>query len=177
MESANKTLKEDASKRKEQRNEEMEKQKQTKKDREQAQSAQPAGKRGRKMKEGGPQAKKKAKTTDQATDKRTMYLNKRIAKLFDVEGGQEVFFGTIDRLATPKEPFLWHVIYDDEDDEEFDEKDVIEGLKRYQLYRHDDTEYQGQQAVSVVDGLQQGEPTTEGGEDVAESWNWCEFRE
>lgn len=164
MEEKNKSLKEDFAMRKEKRNQDLEKLQATDTAKKQAQSN---AKRSRKPKGDGPQ-KKKAKT-DQNTDKRTMYINKRIAKMFDGEDGkQEVFFGTIDRVTNPRDPFYWHVLYDDEDEEEFDEKDVVEGLKRYQVYRHHDTEYQSAGAAaaaapSVVDGLSRGEPTAEAG--------------
>jgi len=164
MEEKNKSLKEDFAMRKEKRNQDLEKLQATDTAKKQAQSN---AKRSRKPKGDGPQ-KKKAKT-DQNTDKRTMYINKRIAKMFDGEDGKQVvFFGTIDRITNPRDPFYWHVLYDDEDEEEFDEKDVLEGLKRYQVYRHHDTEYQSAGAAaaaapSVVDGLSRGEPTAEAG--------------
>jgi hypothetical protein len=60
-------------------------------------------------------ATKKAKTVARPQkDKRTMYISKRVAKAFEQENDEgqvetEIFFGTIDRLANDKEPFLWHV--------------------------------------------------------------------
>ncbi|CAJ1949318.1 unnamed protein product [Cylindrotheca closterium] len=156
MEAKSSKLKEDAPKRQEKREEELAQHKATDDNKKQAQSG---GKRGRKSKD-GPQ-KKKAKGGKETGDKRTMYINKRVAKAFEGPGGEAaIYFGTIDKVTQPKEPFYWHVIYDDEDEEEFDEKDILSALRLYQVHRNDDTEYEGPNA-SVVDGLSRGEPTAE----------------
>mmetsp|Transcript_7389 Transcript_7389/g.17638 ORF Transcript_7389/g.17638 Transcript_7389/m.17638 type:complete len:626 (+) Transcript_7389:132-2009(+) len=165
MEQKSSKLKEDAPKRNEKRKEELAAHQATDVNRKQAQSA----KRGRKKDKdsssasaSGAPAKKKAKTGKENGDKRTMYINKRIAKAFAGPKNESViYFGTIDKVTQPKEPFYWHVIYDDEDEEEFDEKDILKALKLYQTHRKDDTEYQGPDA-SVVGGLSQWAGETSG---------------
>ena len=74
---------------------------------------------------------------------KTIYINKRVAKAFDQEDEngkviQEIFFGTVDRLSGDVEPQLWHVQYDDDDEEEFDERDIKRALKLYEQHSEDD---------------------------------------
>jgi hypothetical protein len=91
------------------------------------------GKRGRPSTSSVPSAKK-AKTVV----KRNVYLGERVAKVFEQEDEmgqpfQEIYFGNIDRYVatSDSENPLWHVQYDDDDEEEFDEKDVKASLKLY----------------------------------------------
>ena len=74
-----------------------------------------------------------------------MYLNKRIAKEFEEEGedGQivrNIFYGTIDEVIEyPKmSDWLWHVAYDDDDEEELDEREVKSFLKFYAQHSDND---------------------------------------
>ncbi|KAL3943411.1 MAG: hypothetical protein SGBAC_002536 [Bacillariaceae sp.] len=105
-----------------------------------------------------------------------MYINKRIAKAFaGAKGESVIYFGMIDKVTQPTEPFYWHVVYDDGDEEEFDEKDILRALTLYQMHRKDDTEYEGPNA-SVVDGLSsqqqqllQQQQQQNGGGDTAEA--------
>lgn len=76
-------------------------------------------------------------------DKKTMYLNRRIAKAFqqEDENGKlvdEIFYGTIDKLVHESEPVFWHVQYDDDDEEEFDESDVKAAIRLYAIHEKDD---------------------------------------
>ena len=95
-------------------------------------------KRGRHAKTSSEQKKPKE-------DKRLKYLNLRVAKTFDLEDEtgkpyESVFFGTIDRFVetSDEDPPLWHVQYDDDDEEEFDENDLKEALKLYKKEKKND---------------------------------------
>mmetsp|Transcript_106478 Transcript_106478/g.159276 ORF Transcript_106478/g.159276 Transcript_106478/m.159276 type:complete len:667 (-) Transcript_106478:119-2119(-) len=66
------------------------------------------------------------------------YLGRRIAKAFEQENDEgkivtEIFFGTIDKIAKDTGVMLWHVQYDDDDEEEFDEKDIESAIRLYQV--------------------------------------------
>lgn len=81
---------------------------------------------------------KKAKTAGS-------YIGERVAKVFDLEDEtgqpfQEIYFGNIDRYvsAADVENPLWHVQYDDDDEEEFDEKDVKASIKLYAKEKKND---------------------------------------
>ena len=71
------------------------------------------------------------------------YLKLRIAKEFEQEDDegkpfQEIFYGTIDAFVGNADSPLWHVKYDDDDEEDFDEKDVKKALKLYESTRGGD---------------------------------------
>lgn len=58
------------------------------------------------------------------------YVNLRCAKAF----GPDVYFGTITKYITPptaRDDELWHVLYDDDDSEDFDSKDLRRALSLY----------------------------------------------
>ena len=75
------------------------------------------------------------------------YINSRVAKEFYVEARSnaieeekkrtDIFFGTVDR-QTHNNPKLWHVRYDDGDEEEFFEKELVKVLKFYKRHRDND---------------------------------------
>jgi hypothetical protein len=105
-----------------------------------------SAKRGRlpKSPDDPPASGKKAKTVS----KRSKYLGERVAKVFEQEDetGQpfrQLYFGNIDRyVATADESNpLWHVQYDDDDEEEFDEKDVTSAIKLYAKEKKNDPQY------------------------------------
>jgi hypothetical protein len=61
------------------------------------------------------------------------FVGKRVAKYFVEEGGdgdeRRLYFGTIDRVYGPKSKFpLWHVSYDDDDEEDFGVNDLQHAL-------------------------------------------------
>jgi hypothetical protein len=102
---------------------------------------------------GSPAVKKSRKSTGTPTpratkskeDKKTMYLNKRVAKEFQQEDetGEpftEVYFGTIDSYVSTSdsEHPLWHVQYDDDDEEEYDEKDLKRAIRLYDREKAND---------------------------------------
>jgi len=67
-------------------------------------------------------------------------IGKRIARRF----GKKVHFGTIkkrweDKSSTQSSP-IWHIEYDDEDEEDFDEDELRIGLKLWNKHKKDDTE-------------------------------------
>lgn len=72
----------------------------------------------------------------------SQYLNERIAKEFEEEkNGQVVktiYYGTIDKVEENSENKLWHVKYDDNDEEEFDEQEMKTFRKFYDLHRDND---------------------------------------
>ena len=94
----------------------------------------------------GSQANKKArKVSSNNESKKSMYLNKRIAKEFEEEGedGQivrNIYYGTIDDVKESEKmsDWLWHVAYDDDDEEEFDEREIKRFLKFYAQHRDKD---------------------------------------
>lgn len=156
MEDSHKQLKEDAPKRKEKVDAELAAQRAKDDARRQTQGVK-RNKNGNKTNASGPQ-KKRAKTTKETAmaDKKTMYMNKRIAKAFEGPSGQaEIYFGTVTKLAS-QNPLYWHIHYDDDDEEEFDEKDLGRALRLYQANRNDDPRYNGGNSnndSSLVDGL------------------------
>lgn len=66
------------------------------------------------------------------------YVGKRVAKYF----GEDVFFGTVEKYIPPTSPNdedLWHIHYDDEDQEDYDLKDLRKNLKIYEKHQDKDT--------------------------------------
>jgi hypothetical protein len=67
-----------------------------------------------------------------------MYINKRIAKAFErqVDGKPIpiIYYGTIISVTRDLEPFLWHVRYDDKDEEEMVEEEIRSSLTLYQIF-------------------------------------------
>jgi hypothetical protein len=56
------------------------------------------------------------------------YVNKRVAKWFDAE----LFFGTVKYISNPEEKDTWwHITYDDDDEEDFDIRQLRKALKVY----------------------------------------------
>lgn len=93
-----------------------------------------------------PSAKKAKRSSSPAPKKKvdeTKYINMRVAKEFEQEDDEgqmynEIFYGTIDAfVGTPDSP-LWHVKYDDDDEEDYDEKDIKKALKLYKSARGGD---------------------------------------
>lgn len=77
--------------------------------------------------------------------KKTMYTNMRIAKEFEEEENGEIFrniyYGTIDKVENEDDHesnWLWHVAYDDDDEEELDEEEIKDCLKFYEKHRDGD---------------------------------------
>jgi len=58
------------------------------------------------------------------------YIGQRIAKYFPEDDDSEtMYFGTIDRYSSKSS--LWHVMYDDDDQEEFDKDEIRAGILLY----------------------------------------------
>lgn len=83
-------------------------------------------------------AAKKAKTSDDVkelvqSDPRS-FVNKRVAKNFD---GQ-CFFGKVTEYDDTEPPPLWHVVYDDGDEEDYGSRDLIKALMHYEKHGQND---------------------------------------
>ena len=75
---------------------------------------------------------------DNSTKKQSpfSFIGLRIAKCF----GEDVFFGTIKKYIEPasSEPDLWHIVYDDDDQEDYDAKDLRKAIALYKTKRFKD---------------------------------------
>lgn len=71
-----------------------------------------------------PKSKKRKVTGLQHEPK--YYVGRRVAKNF----GEEIYFGKISKYAA--ESSYWHVVYDDGDEEDYNEKDLRQALKLYE---------------------------------------------
>eukprot|EP00980_Cylindrotheca_fusiformis_P014090 scaffold3702_cov126-Cylindrotheca_fusiformis.AAC.2 len=150
-------LKEDAQQRATAREEEAREQKEMDAKRKQGQAA----KRGRPPSKATAAKKTRSVKDVSLQNRKTMYINKRIAKSFEVENGKaEIYFGTIDSITNHKEPFFWHVLYDDDDEEEFDEDDIIQALKLYQIHRADDPNARDTAPVAATAALKKTAAST-----------------
>jgi len=71
------------------------------------------------------------------------FSGQRIAKYFEVEGTTDLYFGSVDQFVSAKENDenvdLWHITFDDGDQEDFTRHDVIKARKLYQENAHKDT--------------------------------------
>lgn len=69
----------------------------------------------------------------------TKYLNRRVAKVFQVNGDSKLYFGTVRSHSKVEdvedegidERGLWHIVYDDEDEEDFDHSELVPVIKLY----------------------------------------------
>jgi hypothetical protein len=79
------------------------------------------------------------------------FVGKRVAKYF-VDGEknkQRLFFGTIDKVKGPKSSKpLWHVTYDDDDEEDFDANDLSNALTLHS--QHKGKDYVGRRVAKYV---------------------------
>lgn len=88
---------------------------------------------------GKPPTAKKAKIEDKfsalvnSSDPRS-FVVKRISKVFD----GKTFFGTISDYDNSENSSLWHVKYDDGDEEDYNKKDLMEALRHYSIHGKDD---------------------------------------
>jgi pantothenate kinase type III len=86
---------------------------------------------------------KKAKAEDASAGKkrivkrrRKSYLLRRVAKYFD----DELYFGTIDEFYRPDDLDLWHVTYDDGDQEDLELGEMLTSLQEYNAHKGKDRE-------------------------------------
>ncbi len=91
-------------------------------------------------KEARPKKRPKRSSKKKESDPRK-FIGQRIAKYFDDPipndpGHQIIYFGTIDKY-TPGEK-LWHITYDDDDEEEFDFPEIREAILLYSKNKDDD---------------------------------------
>lgn len=82
-------------------------------------------------------AKKRPKPTPKKKDDTgpKKFIGQRIAKYF-MNPNEVLYFGTIDNYTASKK--LWHVTYDDDDEEEYDRNDVREAILLYAKNKDDD---------------------------------------
>eukprot|EP00980_Cylindrotheca_fusiformis_P015190 scaffold4204_cov140-Cylindrotheca_fusiformis.AAC.9 len=70
------------------------------------------------------------------------YVGKRIAKAFErqLSGNTipAIHYGTVSRATRSLEPRLWHIQYDDGDEEEMEEHEITSSLTLYQLFERYD---------------------------------------
>ena len=91
------------------------------------------------MAEAGKESKKQ-KSSELGIDKESLkkkpkaYLGRRACKYFEGDG---LFFGTITDYRFEGKHF-WKIVYDDEDEEEFDVDDMMEFLQLYEDKAHED---------------------------------------
>ena len=92
-------------------------------------------------KNGKAPAAKKAKTNNYDDDIKHMvrfqpesFVKKRVAKDFD----GECYFGVIIKYDDSDSPPMWHVLYDDGDEEDFYDRDLIKALRYYKKNEKDD---------------------------------------
>lgn len=83
----------------------------------------------KKAKAKGPDAFEEVYTSDPKS-----FVRRRVSKNFD----GEIFYGTIMEYDGSETPPLWHVEYDDGDEEDFEKKDLIKALKHYQKHGMND---------------------------------------
>ena len=86
-------------------------------------------------------------TAQRKTDPRS-FIGKRVAKRFK----RELYYGTVKSYApqTRAGGQLWHVKYDDEDEEDFDWKDLQEGLRVYEGSQASDGKANGTAAAEAA---------------------------
>lgn len=85
-----------------------------------------------------------------------VFIGLRVAKYFD----EEVYFGTVKNFIPPD---LWHIVYDDEDMEDYDLKDLRKAIALYKSNQQDDKVSR----VSAVVGV--GEDDDDIAEDAMEA--------
>jgi len=94
-----------------------------------------------------PEEKSKAKKRQRSSPKKKKeddpkkYIGQRIAKYFDDPTPQDpdhqiIYFGTIDKVS--KDNSLWHIRYDDDDEEEFDFSEIRAAILFYAKNKKDD---------------------------------------
>lgn len=80
----------------------------------------------------GKRGKKRVRAAGAELDDPEELVNKRVAKWF----GDSLFFGTIEYFDEGEK--WWHVIYDDDDQEDFDSKQVRTALALYEQNKKSD---------------------------------------
>lgn len=76
-----------------------------------------------------PDAKKPKAVNSAAAPEPRSFIGKKIAKDFD----GNLYFGTVKDYDDSEAPAFWHVEYDDGDEEDYNEKDLIKALKYYNV--------------------------------------------
>ena len=94
----------------------------------------------------GPEEESRPAKRQKSTPKKKSYdpkkyVGQRIAKYFDAptdenEDNQDIFFGTV--ASYSEEDKLWHILYDDFDEEDFDATELKEGVQEYAEHKDED---------------------------------------
>eukprot|EP00527_Entomoneis_sp_CCMP2396_P000137 CAMPEP_0198155212 /NCGR_PEP_ID=MMETSP1443-20131203/69017_1 /TAXON_ID=186043 /ORGANISM="Entomoneis sp., Strain CCMP2396" /LENGTH=635 /DNA_ID=CAMNT_0043821953 /DNA_START=179 /DNA_END=2086 /DNA_ORIENTATION=+ len=67
-----------------------------------------------------------------------LFVKRRVSKYFD----KDLYFGVVDSYISPDESMgegpLWHVIYDDGDNEDYDASDMVTQMKDYEVNKEKD---------------------------------------
>jgi hypothetical protein len=80
--------------------------------------------------------KKRSRTPKTFDGDPKIFLNKRVAKWFNDD---DLYFGTIDAISRQDEnETWWHVLYDDDDQEDFDIRQVRRALQDYEQNKSED---------------------------------------
>ena len=86
--------------------------------------------------------KRKRASAEKKNDDPKKYVGQRIAKYFDDPtdedpGHQVIYFGTIDKFSNDNA--LWHIKYDDDDEEEFDYTEIRAAILLYAKSKNEDS--------------------------------------
>jgi hypothetical protein len=73
---------------------------------------------------------------ESASANQTKYIDRRVAKHF----GKDLYFGSIDEFYNPDGVDLWHVTYDDGDQEDFELDELIPAFEEYRKNKNKDPE-------------------------------------
>ena len=74
--------------------------------------------------------------THTGTTTRYIRVGTRVAKEFVTETGEKTFFGKV--TAVYKDDKLWHVRYEDGDEEDLNSQEIVDVCQRYCDITHDD---------------------------------------
>ena len=80
--------------------------------------------------------KKRARNPNAFAGNPSDYINKRVAKWFD----DDLYFGIVESISNQGEggEVWWHILYDDDDQEDFDARQLRKGLKEYEENKSSD---------------------------------------
>ena len=104
-----------------------------------------------------PAEKRGKKRGRPSIDDPDQFLDKRIAKWFEEDDPDnpgkivnKLYFGTVDYVVRDEEEILWHIMYDDDDQEDFDIRQVRQGLKEYEEHKNEDLNPKTDKAMMMV---------------------------
>jgi hypothetical protein len=77
-----------------------------------------------------------AESPEPAPGNQTKYMDRRVAKHF----GKDLYFGSVDEFYNPDGVDLWHVTYDDGDQEDFELDELMPAFEEYRKNKNKDPE-------------------------------------